>query len=193
MRVELDAVAEQPGEVGLGAPARRGLRAGRRRRGERRERTEQRADHALGGPAQQPDGAAAPGRALQLAGGRGVVGREHRADRRDHDVEGLVGEREVLGVALDPVELEAGSPRAAPSRLEQLGRQVERGHDGARGGGRQRGVARARGDVEHRLPRLDAGRFDDAVAERQQPGLHHRGVVAGRPDRAVAGLELRIS
>ena len=31
------------------------------------------------------------------------------------------------------------------------------------------------------------------VAERQQPGLHHRGVVAGRPDRAMAGLELRIS
>jgi len=52
------------------------------------------------------------------------VGREHRADRRHHDVERLVVERQVLGVGLGPVELNPVGLRAAPARLQQLGRQV---------------------------------------------------------------------
>ena len=57
-RVELDAAAHERLQVLLAAPQRRGLGARGRRRHERLHRAEQRAEHALRGPAQQPDGAA---------------------------------------------------------------------------------------------------------------------------------------
>ena len=40
-----------------------------------------------------------------------MVGREHAAEDRDHRVEALVLERELLGVALDPFDLDAGVGR----------------------------------------------------------------------------------
>ena len=58
-----------------------------------------------------------------------MVRREHRADAGHDHVEAVVGERQRLGVALDPVQLDpplGGDPAAD---LEQLGRQV-RGGDG---------------------------------------------------------------
>ena len=97
-----------------------GWRAGRRRRGERLHRREQRAEHALGRPAQQPDRAAGAADAHELVRGGLVMGREHHADRGHDDVERLVLERQVLGVGLDPVELEALGLGAAAARLEQL-------------------------------------------------------------------------
>ena len=54
-RAEVDAIAEQLAHVRLAAPQRRRLCPGRGRRGERPHRAEQRADHALGRPVQQPD------------------------------------------------------------------------------------------------------------------------------------------
>ena len=59
-------------------------------------------------------------------------------------------------------------------------------------GGRERGVAGARGDVEHPRALGDAARVDEPRPERQQERLHHVGVVARGPHRAVARLELRV-
>ena len=115
-RAELDALAEQLAQVLLAAPQRRRLRAGRRRRGERPHRPEQRADHALGRPAQQPDRAARAADAHELVGDVLVVRREHRADRGHDDVERLVLERQLLGVGLHPLELEPLGLRAARGR-----------------------------------------------------------------------------
>ena len=102
----------------------------------------------------------------------------------------LVLEGQVLGVGLDPLELQPGGLRAATARVQQLGRQVARGHPrpGVRRG--QRRVAGAGGDVEHPHARADAGRRDEPRAERQQERLDHGRVVARGPHGAMARLEL---
>ena len=110
-RAELDRVAEELEQVRLAAPQRRGLGAGRRGRREGSDGAQERADQALRGPVQQPDGAAGTADAHELVGGLLVVGREHRADRGDDDVEGLVLEGQVLGVGLDPRDVDAGGRR----------------------------------------------------------------------------------
>jgi hypothetical protein len=95
----------------------------------------------------------------------------------------------VLGVALDPLELDAGQLRAAPARLEQLGRQVA-GRDlraVLRRG--DRGVAGAGGDVEDPQSGADAARLDEPRPERQKERLDHGGVVAGCPHRAMTRLD----
>jgi hypothetical protein len=53
-----------------------------------------------------PDRPAAPADADELGGDGPVVGSEHRADRGHDDVEAPTLERQVLGVGLDPGELE---------------------------------------------------------------------------------------
>ena len=55
----------------------------------------------------------------------------------------------LLGVGLDPVELEPGGVRAAAARVQQFGCQIARGHLRPGAGGGQRGIAGAGGDVEH--------------------------------------------
>jgi len=55
-----------------------------------------------------------------------VIRREHGAERRDHAVEAFVGERQVLSVALDPLDVDTGLGRATPGVLEELGRDVRR-------------------------------------------------------------------
>ncbi len=174
-RVQVDAVAEELAHVLLAAPQRRRLRAGRRRRGERAHGAEQRADLALGRPAQEPDPPARRAHAHELVRDGLVVRREHRTDRRHHDVVGLVRERQVLGIGLDPLELDARDLGAAAPGLEQLGRQVAGGHARAALRRRDRGVAGAGGDVEDAHAALDAARLDEARAQREQERLDHRG------------------
>ena len=121
-----------------------------------------------------------------------VVRREHRADRGHDDVEGLVLERQVLGVGLDPLELEPLGLGRRAAGVEQLGRQVARDHVSRPpeqpGSRRCRCRRRRRGRAcqdRCRRPRPVAG---PAAAER----LDHRRVVARRPHRAVARLQLGI-
>ena len=63
---------------------------------------------------------------------------------------------QVLGVGLDPVELEALRLRALAARLEQRRGQVAGGDVGAAPRGGQRGVAGPGRDVEHAHPGADA-------------------------------------
>ena len=64
-----------------------------------------------------------PGRhgAHELRGGRDRMARsEHHAERRQHEVEARVLERQSLGVALDPARRSPRPRRAAAGDVEQL-------------------------------------------------------------------------
>jgi hypothetical protein len=86
--------------------------------------------------------------------------REHRADRGHDHVVGLVVERQVLCIGLNPLELQPLGLGAGAAGLEQLGRQVARGDLRAALRGRDRRAAAAGGHVE------------DAHAGRDLAGLH---------------------
>ena len=74
----------------------------------------------------------------------------------DHDIEGVVRERQVQGVAVAPVDLGPQAPRHRQHALIQ----IEPGH-AARGrhagGGLPREDARPAADVEHPVARCDRG------------------------------------
>ena len=121
-----------------------------------------------------------------------MVRGEHRPDRGHDHVERFVVEGQVLGVGLDPFELDALGSRSGAARLEQLRGQVASGHLGARLGRRDRSVAGAGGDIEHLHAGADPRSLDEPGAERQQEGLDHRRVIAGGPHLPVACLELSV-
>jgi hypothetical protein len=95
-----------------------------------------------------------------------VVGREHRAEGGDHAVEARVGERKLLGVALDPLDLDARVGGVPAGVLEQLRRHVEPDDLHAAERGRDRDVASAaRADVEEVEARLQLGALEHALAD----------------------------
>ncbi len=85
----------------------------------------------------------------------------------------------MLGVGLLPLEVRAAFVRVAPSGSEQFGGQVARDDVSAGGGGRERGVAGAGGDVEDAHPGADR-------RVRHEVGRHRR-----RPRRVHALVHLR--
>ena len=178
----LEAVAQQPPHVVLVAPQHAG-RAGRRRDVGGQDGEEARRP-ALRRPVDEADQAGRAADAQQLARGGDVVGGEHDPDRRDHDVERGVGERERLGVGLDPLDDEPLGFGPAAADVEQRRRQVGR-HDAAAGARRgERDVAGSRGDVEHADARADPARMDERGAERGEDVARDTVVVAERPDLA---------
>jgi hypothetical protein len=114
-----------------------------------------------------------------------VIGSELHAERREHDVEAPVLEREALRVTLDPRDVDAGLVGPAPGDAQEIGNQVEAGDPRAGPRGWDRGVPRARRDVEDHVPRADADLGDDLVSQRQHEPVRDLGVVAGAPGRAV--------
>ena len=102
-----------------------------------------------------------PGRhdARQLRGDDLVARRELDAEHRQHAVEALVVEGQVLGVALDPVDRDAVPRRRGGGGLEQLGREVEADDLRSGGGGRHGDVAGAGRDVEHVVARRERSRW----------------------------------
>jgi hypothetical protein len=123
-RPPVDPAVEQTPGVLFAAPERRRLCAGRRRCSERPHRPEERAEHAVRRPAEEPDRAAGAAHPDELVGHRLVERREHDADRGHDDVEGLVAERQMLGVCFDPLEVEPGGLGLLATGFEQLRRQV---------------------------------------------------------------------
>ena len=102
----------------------------------------------------------------QLVGGVLMVRREHHADRGHHDVESLVLEGQRPRRRLRPTRVSSPSPRrAARPASSSSGVRSEAVTRAPRIAGRDRGVAGARGDVEHagagarcRTPRPAAAR-----------------------------------
>ena len=104
----------------------------------------------------------------------------------DH-VEAVVVERQLLGVALDPFDLDAGLG-GWRARLEQLGGDVEAGDLAAGAARRDRGVAGAAGDVENGLPLGDREPLDQVVADVARCARRsHR---SRRPTRSPAPFSL---
>ena len=147
------------------------------------------ADESVGGPADEADASAASGDAHEFVGGLLVVGCEHHAHAREHDIERAVSERQRLGVGLAPLELSARLGGETPSDVEQLGREVARDHGRAVQCGRNGHVPAARRDVEHALPGLHCGRGDESRPEPPDEVARESRVVARGPHRAVLLLE----
>lgn len=71
------------------------------------------ADRTLGCPGAETDSAAGAQDPGDLVGDDLVAGREHAAERGEDHVEPLVGQRQVFGVALDPLD-PAAAARCRP-------------------------------------------------------------------------------
>ena len=93
---------------------------------------------AFRGPVEETDPPTGPADARELLRDDLVARRELDAERRENAVEGLVLERKVLGVPLDPVDGHAAFSGPPARRLEQLGGEVETDDLGARRGGPDR-------------------------------------------------------
>jgi hypothetical protein len=152
-------------------------------------RPEDVAGHSFGRPAADADEAALAADARHLVSGLAVARREHVAERREDPLEGGVGERQALGVALDPRDLETLGGGLRPPGREQLRDEVEPRDLRSSPRRGQRRVAGAAGDVEHLHPRLDAGPLRQELADVRDL-LGKRRIVAGRPHRTLPLLEL---
>ena len=106
---------------------------------------------------------------------------EHRPDARHHDVEAVVGERHCFRVRLDPVQLGAALGGDGAAGLEELGRQVARGHYCARLSRWDGGVAGSGGDVQDTLSGPDVTGPDQPWPELGDQLRGHGRVIARRP------------
>ena len=98
---------------------------------------------------------------------------EHRTDRRHDDVERGIVERQVLGVAFDPFELDALGLRSPTTSLEQFRREIAGGYARAALCGWDRGVARTGSDVEDAHPGTDPASFYEPRPQGQEKRLDH--------------------
>jgi hypothetical protein len=151
---------------------------------------EQLADLTARGPVDEADQPAGPADARELLRDDLLARRELDAERGEHAVDALVIEREVLGVALDPVD---GHPvfRGPPARgPEQLRGEVEADDLRARGGGPDRDVPRSGRDVDHLQARRHLHAGEEVARRRLVDELGDGGVIARGPGRPVCALEV---
>ena len=104
--------------------------------------------------------------------------REHHADRRHHDVEAVIGERQRLRVGLCPFQLDPALGGDSAARVEKLGCEVARGDDRTSLGRRDGGVSGAGADIEDAVARLNPACADELGSK---PGNQ-----LGRDGRIVA-------
>jgi hypothetical protein len=152
-----------------------------------------RAEHvscgSLGRPARDCDHSALATGARHLVGGPLVPRSEHVPERGEDAVERIVRERQLLGISLDPFDIDAFSRGLLAATVEQLRNEVEAGHASAGASGGDGRVAGTAGDVEDVHAGLDSGARDDELADVGNVRRKRR-VVAGGPHRALALLEL---
>ena len=150
LELQLDPGAgEQLSHVRLVAPQQRRLGDGWGRGHEGAHRLEERPHLAVRRPGGDAEPATGAEHTRHLGGRDRMPGREHASEGGEHDVEACVGAGQLLGVALDPVQLDPGVGSRLPTGLEQLRCEVEPGHTGTGLGGPDRCVAGAAGDIEH--------------------------------------------
>ncbi len=119
---------------------------------------------------------------------RSWFGREHRPEDGADDVEAAVAEREILGVALDELHLEASASVRAAGALEQRRDVVQPTTLAAPSGRGHGGVAAAGCDVEDALGRVDVERLDEELGHDEDLRADHVVVAAG-PGRLLAHLD----
>src|SRR5581483_2175961 len=184
---------DEPGEAPLHDP---GLAPGRRRgqleRGGRSEGGDQRGRstrEAVGGPVGHRDDAARPRDPEELVRDHLRSRGEHGAERRHHDVEPLVLERQVLRIRLVPLDVQTLRGRALPAPRDHLRREGGRDHGRPHPRRGDRDVSGPGRDVEHRRARPDVA----GLRERDRLGedrLRDRAIVAEPPHRRGAPLQL---
>jgi hypothetical protein len=108
-------------------------------------------------------------------------------------VEALVVEREMLGVALDPVDDQTVLVGPLAGGVEQLGSQVEADDLRAGGSCAYCDVPGTGRDVEHLLARRDLQPGEQVARRHLVDHLGNRGVVSRGPGSSVCALEVRDS
>jgi len=171
-----DPLAEKLMQVLLGSPQRR-RGDPRRQRRMTRHRPEHLPDESLRCPVRHPDPPARAAGAQQLVRGSLMVGREHRAVGREHNVKLAVRERHLLCVSLDELDLEPFGRGALTAALEQLGDVVESDDrfpcPTCR---RDRGVPGAAGDVEDPFSCAHVGSLGEQLGGEHHHAADHREV-----------------
>ena len=112
---------------------------------------------------------------------------EHHAERREHDVERPVVEREVLGVGGNELDRQSVGGCPVAGATEQLVDVVRRRDEASSPRRRERGIAVPGGDVEDQF----TGANVDGLGQRLAGGLERgtdRRVVARRPRALLARL-----
>jgi hypothetical protein len=189
LELEVGGIREHLADVALGPPEDRRLGEIRRRRHVGRARREHVPDGSLRRPAADRDQPAFATDARHLICRAAVAWRKHVTEGGEDAVEARALERQLLGVALDPLDLDSSGLRFAASGVEEFWREIEARHVGTGARRGQRGVARAARDVEDAHPGLDPGAADDALADAADQ-LRKRRVIACLPDRTLPLLEL---
>ena len=131
-----------------------------------------------------------PGRQTRqhFAGGCVLVGREHDAEGREHDVVRRVAERKVFRVGLAALDRHVLGGGACGGAFEERADVVRRRHFTATTSGGERHVAVAGGDVEDALTGRHVDRFAQGLADDLQGGADH-GVVARCPRALLLRLD----
>jgi hypothetical protein len=116
-----------------------------------------------------------------------VVGREHRAEHRQHRVELVVAERQVLCVRVTKLRVEAFGNSTLARRLEQRRHVVHPHRRRARPRGGKGRVAVAARHVQHPPTGVQVRSLGQQFAH-QHDARGDSGVVAARPRLLLAGL-----
>jgi hypothetical protein len=151
-----DAIAEQLAQPWSATPLDRGSRASRGWHIPRRQAKDV-AYGARGRPVRHSDRAAGPANAQQLIGGALLIGREHRPEAGEHNIERAILEREVLSVALNPLDLQALGLRTLLCARQERSNEVTAGRRCAPARRSQRRVPSTTRNIQHALtgPHID--------------------------------------
>jgi hypothetical protein len=117
---------------------------------------------------------------------------KHDTDRGDHHVEGLILERQVLGVSLYPIEGQPFALGTSTTGVKQLRCQIAGGDLRA---GLRRSYRRVAGPgchIQDHVAGADAACLHERRPQRKQERLDHIRIITRRPDRAMTRLQLRI-
>ena len=178
---------EQLTRVCLVAPKRGRLKARRRGRKPRGQEPEHPGRLPRRGPRGVGDGPTGLADAHQLPGCLSMVGLEHVPERRGHDVEAVVVEREVGGLSDDPLDGDGRVAGPSAGIGEPLVRAVRADDVRAeRGCGDGHVAAAAGADVEQPGPGPDRPDVVQQPRSDLDDPVGHRVPVARRPRRAVA-------
>ena len=123
--------------------------------------------------------AAGAGHADELGRGARLVGREHRAEDREHGVVLAVLARQRFGVGLGELDVQALGARSRAAAFEQRRNVVRAGHVAAAAGGGDRGVAGPAGHVEHARAGDEVGAVHEALGDDVDQGSDDAEVTAG--------------
>jgi hypothetical protein len=190
----LNLVAKEDPHVILRAPEERRPRAGRRGRRVPRQDPKEVATCPARSEVHHANHAAGPAHAQHLVRRRLMVGREHRAKTRGHDIELGIGERKLLCVAFHPFEVDVRVACRAAALVEVLGCHIRRDDLRTRLRRANGDIASASRDVEHALSLSNAARLDQHRPELPYARGREPVIVAQcphRPNRCIHAGHLR--